>query len=508
MSINEEKVIFKKHNYFLLGLSFLILFSTSYYSYLLFHSLAEIYSIVISFGIFVIIWNSRKFSQNNFFTIVGISFLCVGMLDLFHTLAYQGMEIFPGQGSNLAAQLWIAARFIQSISFLLAVLVYDRVYNHKNVLIIYLFVFVFVMYIIFCANLFPDCFVEETGLTPFKKISEIIISLIYISAIYFLHRIRNQFSVKIVRYIVTSIIFSILSELVFITYISVYDYANMLGHFLKIISFYIIYKTIIQIGFLEPYELLFRDLNERNEKINEQKELLQKANSTKDKFFSIIAHDLKSPFNALLSSSNLLIDDFDQLSVEERNELAKNINSTAKKLFELLNNLLQWSRAQTESIEFNPQINDLNYIVLSEISLMTPNAENKGIQLISLIEEETNGYFDENMISIVIRNLISNAIKFTNDGGVVRIEAKMSGDYIELSVKDSGVGMKESDINNLFRIDKKFSREGTRGEHGTGLGLVITKEFIDRNKGRIEVESEVGKGSCFKIILPRKKYSR
>jgi len=239
-----------------------------------------------------------------------------------------------------------------------------------------------------------------------------------------------------------------------------------------------------------------------NKKISEQKNELEELNATKDKFFSIIAHDLKNPFNSLLGFSNLLIEGFDQLSKEDIHKFVSNIHVSADNLFKLLNNLLQWSQAQTGRIEYNPKKSDLYSIVNSNISLLTPSAEEKQVRLVSNVSENTFACFDENMITTVCRNLINNAIKFTNPGGEIRVESTLSGGFIELAVIDSGVGIKQSDARNLFIIDVKHSTTGTSGEKGTGLGLILCKEFVERHGGRIWVESELEKGSKFKFTLP------
>ncbi len=248
-----------------------------------------------------------------------------------------------------------------------------------------------------------------------------------------------------------------------------------------------------------------------NEKLLISEQKLTIANETKDKFFSIVSHDLKNPLSALITGTDLLFNYYDRFNDEDRIIKIRKISESSKFLFKLLDNLLQWSRSQTNSIEFNCTKNDLVCVINSNIELLKLNAESKNI----LIKYTGNNYiesnFDVEMINTVIRNLISNAIKFTPEGGTVEIgtiilEEKTSDVYAEnkinIYVKDSGVGMSEETINKLFRIDVNITTEGTNKEKGTGLGLILCKEFVEKHKGKIWVESEVGKGSTFWFSLP------
>ena len=253
------------------------LYLTSLYSYLLFHSLAEIFSIVVACGIFMVAWNSRQFLDNNYLLFIGIAYLFVGGLDLLHTLAYKGMGVFQGYGANLPTQLWIAARYIESFSLLIAPLVLGRKLRSSFVLMGYLLAVVILLASIFHWRIFPDCFVEGVGLTPFKKISEYIICFILISSIALLVRKQKEFDRVILRFLVASILLTIVAELAFTSYISVYGIANLFGHLCKIISFYLIYKAIIETGLTKPYDVLFRNLKQSEEALRGKETVLRKS---------------------------------------------------------------------------------------------------------------------------------------------------------------------------------------------------------------------------------------
>jgi len=242
------------------------LYLAGLYDYLLFHSLAEVFSIVIAAGVFIIAWNSRRFLDNSYFIFIGIAFLFIGAVDFAHTLVYPGMGVFPGYGTNGAAQLWIVARYLQSLSLLIAPLLIGRRLRF-NFLFLGYGVAVSVLFVsIFYWQNFPVCFVEGVGLTPFKKISEYIISLILVGAIFAMFQKRKEFDSGVLRLLYAAIAVTIVSELAFTLYESPYGLANLIGHFLKIAAFYLIYKAIIETGLVKPYNLLFRNLKHSEER--------------------------------------------------------------------------------------------------------------------------------------------------------------------------------------------------------------------------------------------------
>jgi len=242
------------------------LYLSSLYSYLLFHSLSEIFSIVIAWSIFMIAWNSRQYLDHKYFLFLGIAYFFVGSLDLVHTLAYTGMGVFHGYDSNLPTQLWVSARFIESISLFSAPFFFKR--NIKFVFWIYAAIFVIFLFLIF-SHVFPDCFIEGTGLTLFKKISEYVIVLILTGAIITLSKRRGELDLNVYKLLTGSILLTICSEMSFTFYIQVYGFSNFIGHYLKIISFLFIYKAIVEKGFIRPYDLLFRDLKKNQNTLQE-----------------------------------------------------------------------------------------------------------------------------------------------------------------------------------------------------------------------------------------------
>ncbi len=245
------------------------------------------------------------------------------------------------------------------------------------------------------------------------------------------------------------------------------------------------------------------DRVEAQRKIKEYNLELEKLNKSKDKFFSIVAHDLLSPFTSLLGFSEILHTESDTLSKEEIKEFSGDINSVAVNAHNLLENLLSWSSIQSGRTQFHPQEFNVFPVVEDVLMLNKGNANNKRIRLNNDIPDGFVVIADFNMFNTILRNLVANAVKFTNFGGKISVAVNVSDEFVEFYVKDNGVGMSEEDCNKLFKIDVHHSEIGTNNEKGTGLGLILCAEFIEKHDGTIRVESELGKGSKFLFTISK-----
>lgn len=252
-------------------------------------------------------------------------------------------------------------------------------------------------------------------------------------------------------------------------------------------------------------ELLKKSNLELEAKVKERTAELEELNKNKDKLFSIIAHDLKSPFTAILGYSEYLSEDFDELTQEEIKSYSANIHSSSKNIFKLLSNLLEWSMLQIHGSEYNPQIINLNSIIDENIKLFDIMAMDKNIKMLNNINEKIDLCADLNMTESIIRNLLSNALKFTRDNGEVKISAIKKNGFAEISVSDTGIGMSQFQIEKLFKLNRDTNKEGTNNEKGTGLGLILCKEFIANHGGEIWAESKINEGTTFKFTLPQPK---
>jgi PAS domain S-box-containing protein len=316
----------------------LILFGiylTSSYSYLLFHSIAEIFSIVVAFGIFMIAWNSRRVLDNNYLLIIGVAYLFIGGLDMIHALAYKGMGVFRGDTANLSVELWIAARYLESISLLISPLLMGRKLKLNLFLFGYALAYTFLLVSIFYWNIFPDCFVEGVGLTPFKKASEYVISVILFCAIFILYQKRQEFDTMVFRLLVASILITIASEMTFTFYTSVYGLSNLIGHYLKIISYYFIYKAIIQTALTKPYNLFFRNLKQSRDKLKKAHEEMEIRVQERTDKLSKANEELEREIEERQRAENALRESEEKyrLLIENQKDLAVKIDTGGKFLF-------------------------------------------------------------------------------------------------------------------------------------------------------------------------------
>lgn len=245
-----------------------------------------------------------------------------------------------------------------------------------------------------------------------------------------------------------------------------------------------------------------KEITTNKEEIEEKNNKLQELNATKDKFFSIIAHDLKNPFHGILELSDLVLNTETKVSLEELTQCLELINATAKSTYKLLENLLEWSLAQTGRIEFNPDSINLSGLAIDVITLTENSAKAKNITIENQILNGLTVFADPYMLYTILRNLIANAIKFTNKDGKIYIWALQKDDEVEVTVSDNGIGISEKMKDKLFKVSEKVTTAGTENENGTGLGLILCKEFVEKHKGKIWVESTQGKGSDFKFSLP------
>lgn len=234
-----------------------------------------------------------------------------------------------------------------------------------------------------------------------------------------------------------------------------------------------------------------------------QNKELQKINAEKDKFFSIIAHDLRNPFNGFLGLTQVMAEELPSLTMKEVRKIAVIMSESATNLYNLLTNLLDWSRIQQGAILFKPAVIQLSIVVKGSIDVIHGSAKGKNIEIVTDIPDGLVVFADTNMLQTILRNLISNALKFTPKGGKINVSAK-TGDNksVEISIQDTGIGMSEFLVKNLFRLDVQTTREGTDGEPSTGLGMLLCKEFVEKHGGRLWVESKEGNGSTFYFTLP------
>ena len=526
---------------------------------------------------------------------MGIAYLSIAALDLLHTLTFKGMNMFP-ETTYYANQFWVATRLLEALTFVVGFGFARRM--KLNIDLTFLSYFV-ITAIISCSilvwHIFPVCYIEGIGQTPFKVFAEYTIISLLLAASYLLIKNRQHFSKSVYQFLLLSLIFTILSEFCFTLYVSNYSTSNELGHYAKLIAFFLIYKANVETGFVEPTALIFKDLSDNEKKYrtltenlpglvmrfdsdlnciytnseDEERRLvtkqvhdillqtgiilqvnvttmqlerdgkdyhyivqvisesrtqkekqtylvicqditslkiaeqqLQELNATKDKLFSIIAHDLKNPFTSLIAFSEIIYRNINKLNNEKIGVLALRMNESAKQAYNLLENLLNWSRVQTGILTANPQAVSIQNLLDRAQKFAMPQAQGKNIQLIVEIEKELTVNTDEQMISTVLRNLIGNAIKFSHSDSTIILRTIQKNNELIISVSDVGVGIDPENQKGLLSIGNTHSTTGTSSEKGTGLGLVLCKEFVEINGGRIWLESKLNVGTTSYFTLP------
>jgi PAS domain S-box-containing protein len=587
------------------------LYLCSLYNYLLFHSFAEIFSIVVACSIFIIAWNARRFLDNSYFMFLGVAFLFVGAVDLVHTLAYSGMGVFPGYGTNLATQLWLVARYFQSLSLLIAPLLIGRKLRVNFLFLSYGVAISLLLVSIFYWQNFPVCFVEGVGLTPFKKISEYVISLILLGAIFTMFQKRREFDISVLRFLFAAIIVTIASELSFTLYQSPFGLPNLIGHFLKIVSFYLIYKAIIETSLIRPYDLLFRNLKQSEDRYrdlyeeapnayfscrvdghieranrsarellgysrdelvgrpvldlyadtpngkakaegvfqrflageeisNEELEMRQadggnvwvslsvrpirdkegrvvasrsivvdisghkRLEQLKDDFIGLVSHELRSPMTVITGAINTALTEAERLSPEETHQLLKDAALEAELLSNILGNLLELSRVQANRLFLHTEAIDVRRVVQDAVEGIKRQSSAHQF-MVSLPRKLPPVYADPLRLERILYNLLENAVKYSPQGGKIRVSVKPEKEHLIISVSDQGVGISAADQGKLFAPFQRLEEFRPEGTRGVGLGLLVCRRLVEAHGGQIWVESELGRGSTFFFTLPLNK---
>lgn len=472
-----------------LALPLLLLLNLSaLHSYLLFHSLAEMFSISLGIGIFLLAWSFRQFEAMAAVVRLGIGFLFVALFDIVHVLSYKGMGIFDS-GTDPPTQTWILGRFLEGIAlFLFAVFpAWTARVPAIGFKIAYGLFFLGAMVAIYVYPVFPRAHGEEAGQTPFKIISELLICLLFLVAALVVHRRLPQYS-PLRLPLITALVVAAITELSFTLYQDVYSILNQIGHNLKVISYYLIYQAIIKTQITVPVRLALGSILNRD---------VQDVMSehTRD-LLGVLAHDLRSPFATLRSTSEALLSMKDSLTEEDREALIEAIYATSRQANGLFDDLAEWVALQTGSTMRPVQPYLASEEVDKELDLIRFLAKQKNLSFKTSIDEGLLTTVDPQIIRAIVRNLLNNAIRFTPARKQVELVIAQHLGLLKIEVIDQGPGLSEErkkEILNRQRLDRSS---------GKGMGLFLCQQILERAGGRMIIETRPGSGSRFLAEIP------
>lgn len=499
----------------LASLALLGLYLSSLHSYLLFHTLVELFTIIVSTGIFVIAWNARDYIQNNYLLFVGIAALFVAFMDLFHTLAYDGMGVFPGSTADLATQYWIAGRSLEAVSLVIAPFFLERTLRVRVQMAAFAVVTGLLIASIGWWRVFPTAWVEGVGLTSFKVGAEYAISFLLLAAAVLLFRRRDAFARTVRLLILGFLVLSVAAELAFTAYLSVYGAANLIGHLLRVTAAFLLYKAIIETGLVEPYGILLRNVKQSQDRLQEYAGALESANEELrrgehrlreraavlverneelDAFARTVAHDLKSLVGVILTNART-VTSFQELPREQTSSLLDRIAGTASDLSGIIDNILLLARVRKEDAPRREL----------DMGVHVAAVRDRLIELICGHEAEVTvaeewppaiGYGP--WVEEVWANYLTNALKYGGPCPRIELGSTMDGDgSVRFWVRDEGPGIPEEDRGHLF---VPFRQLGIGRGHGLGLSIVV--QIVGKLGGSVGVESEVGQGCLFWFTLP------
>lgn len=461
-------------------------------SYLLFHSLVEMCSIAILGGVFMVAWNSRFFSENQYLFVLGVAAPFVALVDLFHTLAYNGMPIFR-PGPNLPTQFWIAGRYVWSVSLLLAPLFIGRKRKPLHLFAGYSGATALMCVAIF-GGVFPDCFVVGHGLTHFKIGSEYAVSAAMLAALVLLWRRKNALAPFVFRALAAMIILSVVSEMAFTFYSGVYDWINLLGHILKLLASYLLYKATIQASLMHPYELLFREIRDLNRQLVDHAFQLESANQELRAFNSSVSHDLRNPLNAIQLYASMLLHECGDGMGDKAAEMVRRIQGSAGQMSDIIEGLLTLSQVTRAELKYETV--DLSEIANAMSRTLRDQQPSRDVEFLTQPGLEVKG--DSRLMHVLLENLIGNAWKFTSKclRALIEIGSRAGADGETVYyVRDNGVGFDPAKATKLFT---PFERLHTRAEFpGSGIGLSTVERIVRRHGGRVWAESVPGEGATF-----------
>lgn len=477
---------------YLLGLHLVVVgffLLAAHFNYLFFHLLIELFSMLVAIGIFIVAWNTRKVQSNKFVLFVAVGFFYVGLIDFFHTLTYKGMGVFPSiVGANVPTQLWIVGRFMLAVTIVLAPTYFRRQLKVAPAMVLYAAITGGILFSIFYLGIFPQAYIDGSGLTGFKIVSEYVISGLFLLGIIRLWRHKDRFGQDVFWLFLGSWGLSVFTELIFTFYVGVFDFFNFLGHLAKLMAYFLVYKAVVEVGIRKPFSLIFRDMKRLEQRKNE--------------FIGLAAHEMKTPLTVIKLYAQIL----ERIHIQERDQrsraYAQKIIFQSDFLTGLVNELLDLNQMEVGKFQYRMEVIDLSRLVkrLAADLQLTTSAHT----LVVKVDLKVVVSGDEERLTQVIINLIANAIKYSPHGGEIIISLSKRKKWAAFSVQDFGIGISPKNIRLLFSRFYRTKR-GKAQAKGLGLGLYLAKQIIQKHRGKIWLKSTLNKGTTVFFRLPLSK---
>lgn len=494
------KKINQKNSMRIMGFIFIILLIVCHYNYLLFHLLAEMFSIIIGTSLFLVMWNAKKYVNNKSIILISIAYAFIGIIDLMHTITYDQMKVVSGF-SFYGNHFWVASRYFEGISLLIAIGVGNKLkrLNFYKAFTIYAVATIATIFLILALKWFPaDIWIMSN--TAFRIIGEYLIILILLVCLLLLHKFKDNYSNNIYNILKWVIIITVIQELCFSLDVGNFSYTNFLGHYFKIMSFYLIYKAVVKTSIADPYDLIFREMKVKEKMLEESKAAAEKANSSKSIFLSNMSHEIRTPLNAILGYTQLM--QLEKSFPEELKEYLDAIDGSGRHLLSVINNILEISKIEAGKVQINEESFNLPNM-LKEIDAMFRIKIDETRILFNISKQKNIPDFlhsDQVKIRQVIINLIGNAVKFTERGSITLTITEQSRrrDTVRLrfEVKDTGIGIPKEKLNSIFDPFEQVEGKNEQKE-GTGLGLAISRMYVKLLGGDISATSTEDEGSSF-----------